>query len=222
VTRLEVMSEMSVPLSGRKAQAARNDSTILAAARTVFMRDPSAPIAAVAQEANVGVSALYRRYPSKEDLLRTLCTDGLKRYISIAEEALARDVDPGDALATFLRAIVDSDVHALTVHLAGRFVPTDELRALAETAGNLGVRVLQRARSAGAVRRDLHINDLALIFEQMAAVRLGDDDRSRALRQRYLAVHLDGLRPDAATSKLPGTPPTDAELGQRWIPINAS
>jgi len=216
------MSETPVPLSGRKAQAARNDSTILAAARTVFMRDPSAPIAAVAHEANVGVSALYRRYPSKEDLLRTLCADGLKRYISIAEEALAREVDPGDALANFLRAIVDSDVHSLTVHLAGRFVPSDELRALAETAGTLAVRVLQRARSAGAVRRDLHVNDLALIFEQMAALRLGDDDRTRALRQRCLAVHLDGLRPDAATTKLPGTPPTDAELGQRWIPISAS
>ena len=216
------MSDTPVPLSGRKAQAARNDSTILAAARSVFMRDPSAPIAAVAHEANVGVSALYRRYPSKEELLRTLCVDGLKRYISIAEAALARDVDPGDALTNFLRAIVDSDVHSLTVHLAGRFVPSDELRALAVSAGNLAVRVLQRARSAGAVRRDLHINDLSLIFEQMAAVRLGDDDRTRALRQRCLAVHLDGLRPDAATSKLPGTPPTDSELGQRWVPSGAS
>jgi len=216
------VSDTPVPLSGRKAQAARNDSTILAAARTVFMRDPSAPIAAVAHEANVGVSALYRRYPSKEELLRTLCVDGLKRYISIAEAALARDVDPGDALTNFLRAIVDSDVHSLTVHLAGRFVPSDELRALAVSAGNLAVRVLQRARSAGAVRRDLHINDLSLIFEQMAAVRLGDDDRTRALRQRCLAVHLDGLRPDAATSKLPGTPPTDSELGQRWVPSGAS
>ena len=216
------MSDTPVPLSGRKAQAARNDSTILAAARTVFMRDPSAPIAAVAHEANVGVSALYRRYPSKEELLRTLCVDGLKRYISIAEAALARDVEPGDALTNFLRAIVDSDVHSLTVHLAGRFVPSDELRALAVSPGNLAVRVLQRARSAGAVRRDLHINDLSLIFEQMAAVRLGDDDRTRALRQRCLAVHLDGLRPDAATSKLPGTPPTDSELGQRWVPSGAS
>jgi AcrR family transcriptional regulator len=216
------VSDAPIPLSGRKAQAARNDSTILAAARTVFIRDPDAPIAAVAHEANVGVSALYRRYPSKEDLLRTLCADGLRRYISIAEEAVARDVEPGDALANFLRAIVDSDVHSLTVHLSGRFVPNDELRTLAQTAGNLTVRVLQRARTAGAVRRDLHVNDLGLILEQLAAVRLGDDDRTRALRQRCLAVQLDGLRPDAATSKLPGTPPTDAELAQRWVPISTS
>jgi AcrR family transcriptional regulator len=214
------VSDAPIRLNGRKAQAARNDSTILEAARSVFMRDPTAPISAVAHHAGVGVSALYRRYASKEDLLRTLCTDGLQRYIAIAEAALARDVDPADSLANFLREIVDSDVHSLTVHLAGRFVPTDELHALAVTAGNLAMRVLQRARSAGAVRRDVHINDLALVFEQMAAIRLGDDERTQALRQRCLALHLDGLRPAAALSKLPGTPPTDAELGRRWIPVS--
>ncbi len=51
----------TAPLSGRKAQAARNDTLILAAARAVFTADPSAPIAAVAERAGVGISALYRR-----------------------------------------------------------------------------------------------------------------------------------------------------------------
>ena len=35
-------------MSGRRAQAARNDTLILAAARDVFLADPTAPIAAVA------------------------------------------------------------------------------------------------------------------------------------------------------------------------------
>src|SRR5689334_22366577 len=72
-------------LSGRQAEAARNDRTILEAARTVFLRDPKAPIAAVAAEAGVGVGALYRRYASKEVLLQTLCTDGLRQFVAIAE-----------------------------------------------------------------------------------------------------------------------------------------
>ncbi|MDX6234639.1 MAG: hypothetical protein QOH68_3754, partial [Nocardioidaceae bacterium] len=37
------------------------------------MRDPEAPISAVAQAAGVGISALYRRYAGKEELLQTLC-----------------------------------------------------------------------------------------------------------------------------------------------------
>jgi AcrR family transcriptional regulator len=76
-------------LSGRRGQAAQNDERILAAARDVFMADADAPISAVASRAGVGISALYRRYPSKEDLLRQICRDGLRLYLEEAETALA-------------------------------------------------------------------------------------------------------------------------------------
>ena len=55
--------------------------------------DPDAPISAVAEHAGVGISALYRRYENKEDLLRRLSGDGLRRYIAEAEAALADDGD---------------------------------------------------------------------------------------------------------------------------------
>src|ERR1700730_6887879 len=45
------------PMSGRRAQAARNDDLILDAAREVFIADPGAPISAVAERAGVGISA---------------------------------------------------------------------------------------------------------------------------------------------------------------------
>ena len=71
-----VTAAASAGLPGRRGQAARNDAVILDAARDVFLADPKAPIAAVADRAGVGISALYRRYASKDDLLRTLCHDG--------------------------------------------------------------------------------------------------------------------------------------------------
>src|SRR5688500_4545201 len=37
---------MTTPMNGRRAQAARNDTLILDAARAVFVADPDAPIAA--------------------------------------------------------------------------------------------------------------------------------------------------------------------------------
>jgi hypothetical protein len=64
----------------------------------------------------------------------------------------------------------------------------------------------------------LHLNDLAMLFEQLTAVRVGDAERTRTLRQRYLGLQLDALRPAAATTKLPGPPPSSDELGERWIP----
>ena len=50
------------PMSGRQAEAARNDQRILDSARAVFVADPGAPITAVAKHAGVGISALYTRY----------------------------------------------------------------------------------------------------------------------------------------------------------------
>lgn len=71
--------------TARAPRRARNDLEILDAARTVLLADPSAPIAAVASRAGVGISALCRRYPSKEELLRELARDGLIRYIAELE-----------------------------------------------------------------------------------------------------------------------------------------
>src|SRR5262245_22881540 len=201
-------------LSGRKAQAARNDALILDAARAVFIADPTAPIAAVAERAGVGISALYRRYPSKTDLLRKLCGDGLRRYNAIAEEALAVD-DPGAALAAFLRGVVEADVHSLTLALAGTFQTTDELRAEAQRSGELNGRLLARAREAGAIRDDVSVGDITMVFEQVAAIRFGDEERTAQLRSRALALHLASLR-SRPTEPLPGPPATPDELRARW------
>lgn len=207
----------SPPLSGRRAQARRNDGVILAAARDVFLRDPRAPISAVAEAAGVGISALYRRYPSKEELLQTLCADGLRRYIEVARAALDPGLEPWEAFAGFLTGIVESDVHSLTVHLAGTFRPTEELGALVVEANALTARLMKQTHKAKAVRADLDINDLPMLFEQMSAIRVQDAERTAQLRRRYVAVLLDALRPEATTGRLPGKPPSDAELGERWV-----
>src|SRR5262245_30206377 len=151
-------------LSGRREQAARNDERILAAAREVFIGDPNAPIAAVAARADVGISALYRRWPSKEDLLRQLCRDGLHVYLDEAEAALADEGDAWAAFATFLRRVVDADVHSLTVHLAGTFDPTAEMSADAARSGELNARLVARTKAEGGLREDVTPEDLALIL----------------------------------------------------------
>jgi AcrR family transcriptional regulator len=111
-------------------------------------RGSDAPIGAVARAAGVGISALYRRYPGKEALLATLCLDGLRRFVAIAEQA-GEVSDPWESFVAFLRGIVDADVHSLTVYLAGRFTPTPEHRELAVRAGTLADGILHRAQQAG-------------------------------------------------------------------------
>lgn len=203
--------------NGRRAEAARNDRRILESARAVFIANPSAPIAAVAKHARVGIGALYRRYPSKQDLLRALCAEGLDRYITAAEAALRTKDDPWQSFAAFMRAAVEADASSLTQRLAGTFAPTPELSQAAAHAGQLNVKLFDRTQAAGAIRGDADVNDIAMILEQLASIGLGDAERTRQLRRRYLALALDGLRTRSAPP-LPKPPPTDQELTKRWEP----
>ena len=202
-------------MSGRRAEAARNDGRILDAARDVFTVDPGAPISAVAARAGVGIGALYRRYGSKEELLRRLNAVGLSRYIAEVEAALADDGDPWEAFAGFMRRAVDADTHSLTLRLAGTFTPTQELNREGAKAHDLTRRLLDRSRDAGALRADIEVGDLSLLFEQLAAVRVHDRDRTVELRRRYLALLLGALRAPQG-SPLPGPPPTWEEIRRRW------
>lgn len=209
--------ETTRPLSGRRAQAARNDGLILEAARAVFVANPEAPVSAVAERAGVGISALYRRYASKEDLLRKLCLDGLHRYIAAVQAAVDDAGDPWESFATFMRRVVEADTASLTLRLAGTFTPTEELYHEGNRAEELNVRLLERTKAAGAIRPDVVVEDLALLTEQLAAIRAGDPERTMQLRRRYLALFLDALRlPDAGP--LPGPPPTWEEYQERWRP----
>jgi AcrR family transcriptional regulator len=201
---------MTSTAAGRAQQAARNDESILTAAREVFLADKRAPIAAVAERAGVGISALYRRYAGKEDLLRTLCHDGLQWFIAEAEQA-ALETDDWAAFEAFLRGVVDADVHSLTVHLAGTFPPSPEMDADATRANELAIALFERARSR--MRPGVDPQDITMLLEMCAAVRVPDAGRTTELRRRYLDVLLDGLRTGA---ELPGPPPTAEELGWRW------
>lgn len=185
---------------------------ILEAAREVFLADPEAPIAAVAAQAGVGISALYRRYPSKEALLRTLCHQGLRRYNAEAEAALAQG-DDWEVLVGFLHRVVEADVHSLTVKLAGTFTPDAEIVPDVTRAEELNTEIIRRARASGRLRPDVTTHDLGLILESCAAVCVPDPARAAVLRRRVLTLLIDGL---SAEGELPGPPPAPDEFAFRW------
>ena len=215
------------PLSGRQAEAARNDRRILESARAVFVADPGAPITAVAKHAGVGISALYTRYGSKEELLRTLCTDGLVIVSNETEAAIER-VKKGDdcwaVFADFMRHLADADTSSMTRAFAGKFTPTPEMFTLANRSSQLMDEFFALIRDV--LRPGVVPHDLSLIFELVAAIKFSSPERTTELRRRYLAVILDGLRasdgPHATNREdLPGPPPAWPELSERWVPASA-
>jgi AcrR family transcriptional regulator len=221
------MRDTQAPLSGRRREAARNDAGILDAARAVFLADPSAPISAVATRARVGMSALYRRYPSKEDLLRALARDGLVRYLAELEAALADDRDPWTVYADCLTRILDNGSQALAQRLAGTFKPTPDLTELAQRAACLAQQVHHRAQRRKALREDvspgdvvlllemLSPGDVVLLLEMLSGITLPGADGGHSLRHRYLALLLQALRAPGA-GPLPGHATEPSQLAARW------
>jgi AcrR family transcriptional regulator len=198
------------PARRRQGRAARNDDLILDAARSVFLADPAAPIAAVAEAAGVGMAALYRRYPGKDVLVRALWSEGLRRTIEASEAALADEHGAWDAFDDWMHRLVVAGTPALVQRLAGRVAPTpDDAHALAR-AGQLIERVVDRARASGSLRRGVEAGDVVVILEMVTSLRSDDASHTAQLRRRYLGLMLDGLRA-ASGGALEGAAPAPAD-----------
>jgi hypothetical protein len=141
--------------------------------------------------------------------------DGLSRYIEQAKVALADQGDRWEVFARFMQRCVEIAAGSLTLRLAGSFTSTEELRQAGMEAYRLTQYLLDRTKAEGVLRPEIEVGDLSLLFEQLQAIRVGDEARTGQLRQRYLALVLDGLQARAARP-LPGPPPHWEEMNRRY------
>jgi len=110
---------------------------------------------------------------------------------------------------------VATDVHSLTVHLAGTFTPTQEMYEDSLRAADLAATLFARARASGRMRADVVLDDVSFLLEGAAAIRLREPVRTAELRQRYAELFIQALAIRDA-EPLPGPPPESAELNWRW------
>jgi AcrR family transcriptional regulator len=203
------------PPSGRRAKAARDERHILTAARAVFMADPSAPIAAIAERAGVGVSVLYRRYPSKEILVQQVYLDGLNTALAELERALADPDEPRSVLRRFVHRMLQAGIGSMPYHFLGTFPISPEMARVSSELRRGFQELTLRTQAAGALRPDVGRADLESLFQPTYAIRAGDEERSAQLRHRFLAIMLDGLQ-TPTPSPLPGPPPEPEEFDAYW------
>ncbi|MFD9396021.1 TetR/AcrR family transcriptional regulator [Streptomyces sp. NPDC060000] len=115
-----------------RVDAQRNLEHVLRAAREVFGElGYGAPMEDVARRARVGVGTVYRRFPSKDVLVRRIAEEETSRLTDQARAALGQEDEPWSALSRFLRTSVSSG--------AGRLLPPQVLRVGASEDGTDGV-----------------------------------------------------------------------------------
>jgi AcrR family transcriptional regulator len=201
------------PRRGRQAEAARNDLLLLDAARAVFAAyGAGATVAAIAERAGVGIGSLYRRYGSKDDLLRHLCTLAMHQSIDAATAALEAD-DGWGGLEQYVRTCVALGTGALAP-LAGTIETTPQMSAISRKGRRLLDEVVERAqRQRNGLRPDVTALDVIWLIELFG--RSGPMDEDENVRPRLLTIALDGLRARTA-GRLPGSPPSAQRYEQRW------
>ena len=184
------MTASSMP--GLRSDAARNHLRIVTAAAAAFEEDgPAVSLDDIARRAGVGIATLYRRFGTRDELIKAVA-----EHVFAAEIATAIVEDgpePWVDLIETLTATVDAfAAHPVLVSLAKEHAVMEMDTMAAYSAAK--DRVLTRARDAGVVRPDLTANDITAVVEMALAIvhRTGGDP---GVGRRYLTLLFDGLRP---------------------------
>jgi AcrR family transcriptional regulator len=179
---------------GLRLDAVRNQERILLAAAQAFEQlGPAVSLEEVARRAGVGVATVYRRFGSREQLVRAVFAHLFATEIEPATAATTDD--PWHDLAAALEATVAAAVaHRVLLRLAHEAGAID-LDTVQRYLGHLG-RLLGRARQAGLVRPELEPRDMtAAVVMVLATVRRDEPAAAGGEWRRYLALLLDGMRP---------------------------
>ena len=189
-----------------RADAERNRQRLLDAARELFAtRGLDVTLDEVARHAGVGTGTAYRRFPNKDALIDALMADRIGEIGAIARECLEEQPDPWLALVGFFErslALQSADRGLKEVLFAtgrGRERTAHARQQIAPWV----TQIVQRAKEAGVVRDDMDTSDVPLINFMLTLVVDVGRDVEPDLWRRYLAIVLDGLRPQPDGAKLP-------------------
>jgi AcrR family transcriptional regulator len=203
------MAGEPIALRPLRADAARNRARILDAARAAFAETGlDVGVEEIARRAGVGKGTLYRRFPTKEVLVRAIFDDLLEDLERLVDD-VASEADAGVAFVRFLgeaarrQAGNQGFLDVVAQRLGGAALTSEQRRRFLGAVA----RPLARAQNDGCVRPDLVAEDVQMIFRMLGATTRPavDGVPMDAHWPRYLGLIEDALRPAAATA-LPAEP----------------
>jgi len=189
------------PPAGQRRDAVRNHHRILEAARAVFGESGAdAGMEEIAARAGVGVGTLYRRFASKDALIDELLRLSLDEALAAAGQALA--CPGGEGLEQLLRGLGALFAgHARYAHLflergAGGSEAL-EIRAAVEE-------LYARALAAGTLNPGVTLGDVMSLIWAMRGLTQATGGVAPESWDRFLEIHLAGLRAPGRLSATPG------------------
>jgi AcrR family transcriptional regulator len=201
-----------------RRDAQRNRDRIVAATRAAFQeRGLDVGVDEIARRAGVGMGTLYRHFPTKDALIDAIVDARFAELIDAAERALAA-ADAWEGFEAFLVAAVELQAadRGFKDALAARGPGERQVKAARRKLHAAVERLVARGREEGALRADLAAEDVTVLLWATARIVERSADVAPGQARRFLAMHLDALRPAAATGPLPA-PPLTARQRQRAL-----
>ncbi len=176
---------------GLRADAARNVERILRATRAVYAEmGPDVHLDVIAQRAEVGERTLYRRFPSKADLIRAALDQSIAENLTPAIDHALRNPDALGGIEEVIVAATAFGARERSILAAARGVDalSNITASLEEALGDL----INRAQEDRLVRPDLVVEDLPRIIMMLNSVLWTMDANSDGWR-RYVALMVDAI-----------------------------
>lgn len=197
-----------------RSDARENRDRILEAAREIFAESGlDVTMRQIARRAAVGPATLYRRFPSKQDLIHAAFRKELVNCQTIVDRGAA-DADAWQGLCAVIEQITVLNAHnqgftdAFLDDHPGEFDFAEHRRGMLRQLSAL----IRRAQGAGALRTDFTIDDFVLILlAGRALARTPLASRGDAAR-RFAALAIEGLRAAPTNSPLPPRVPLTAQI----------
>jgi AcrR family transcriptional regulator len=195
-----------------RVDAERNRRLIVEAARAVFAeRGLDVPLEAIAQRAGVGIATLYRRFPTREDLIAATFEHKMAEYAAAGAAAL-QAADGWSGFRGYVERVcamqaADCGLQDLLTQTFPSAKALEDLRALAYERS---AAVVRRAQAEGTLRADFVPEDLVLLLMANAGVVQGTREAAPGAWRRFVALLLEACRAERGQPLPP--PPTHDQV----------
>jgi AcrR family transcriptional regulator len=181
---------MTMP--GLRVDAERNRQRIIAAARQAFAEHGlDVPLDEVARRAGVGVGTLYRRYPTRADLVAAAFEQKMTAYAQAARDALA-EPDPWKGFCDYVTRVcaMQAEDRGFTTVLTLSFPTAKRFEAERDRSFADFMTLVGRAKAAGRLRTDFVAEDMVMFLMANAGVLTATADAAPETTQRLVAYFL--------------------------------
>jgi AcrR family transcriptional regulator len=198
---------MVMTTPGLRVDAERNRQRIVTAAREAFAEwGLDVPINEVARRAGVGVGTLYRRYPTRADLIAAAFEQKMIAYAEAARDALA-DPDPWSGFRGYVERVcaMQAEDRGFNLVLTMSFPTAKRFEADRDRSFADFLTLVERARTAGRLRSDFVAEDMVMFLMANAGVLTATADAAPETSRRLVAYFLQACAAPA-TEPLPEPP----------------